>query len=470
MEVNFFASAFYLIECVILATLAAKWYLLTPFFKGEVAFWLVWFLLFFIYFFGGFYLLGYLSLIAALPVVTPAHAALLMLAIFVVSVWVIRRRKPSLLQLSAYSGCLVRQWRLVHRADPVNGISRVLFVASLATFGAIALMLCTGFPRGYEPLAYHLPIAIHIFQSQTLNVWDTAFMHTFPANASIYYGFLLGFIPERLVAAADIIFLIPLCIAVYGLGRAVRADKEASLIAAIGLVTIPIVAFSAFEAGADVGGMAFLAVAVYFIIVGRQERIHLVLAGLAAGLAFGFKSLHLVSIAFLSGLVMIQSYNALQSRRFLDRVWSSVTQPVIFLSSVLAVASFWLVRNYLELGNPLYPIHLPGISDILGWVRAPDIDYTNRTTTQFEWVRTPSEWALYPWLEWHYINQNFKHSSGLGAFFAATVPVATLVAFIGLFKRQKDTGKSSLRWQHCLPEGCLSCSYGGYWGIASRVI
>jgi hypothetical protein len=42
---------------------------------------------------------------------------------------------------------------------------------------------------------------------------------------------------------------------------------------------------------------------------------------------------------------------------------------------------------------------------------------------EFEWVPASWQWRLYPWVEGHRLHQNFKFSSGLGPFFAATVPV-----------------------------------------------
>ncbi|HWO43250.1 MAG TPA: hypothetical protein VNO43_15715 [Candidatus Eisenbacteria bacterium] len=314
-----------------------------------------------------------------------------------------------------------------------SGRHRKVAIGAMVTFALVGLMLVRGFPRGYESTAYHLPIAVHMFQAQSLEVWDTVGIHAYPANISVYFGFLLGFIPERLVAAGGMVFLVPLFVAIYALSRATTAEIDAARWAALGILTIPIVAFGAFEAAADVPAIVFLAIALYFAVTTPASP---VLSGLAAGLAFGFKPLHLISIAFLFVVLLLREW-ASRDHSGLNRFWSTGRPAILFGFSTLGIASFWLVRNYVELGNPLYPIHY-GFFDLLGWAKAPDADFADVGMTQFEWVRTPAEWFLYPWLEWHFAGQNFKASSGLGAFFAATVPVACAVSFVQVFRTGTD--------------------------------
>lgn len=427
---NALSSAFYLIECVVLATLLTKWIIIVSVDEDRVSKFLAWIVFFFAAFFGGFYLLGYINLATNLPVVSPAYGSVVLLVAIAGFVLWFNKRIFELLKTKRNISHV--RSPIFHISLPAHGLGRILAIVTLVTFVLIALMLIVGFPQGYEAQAYHLPIALNIFQTQSLKIWDTAFLHTFPANASIYVGFLLGFISEHLVAAANLVFLVPLVVAVYGLCRASGADKTASILTSLGLLTIPIIAFGAFQASADVGGAAFLAIAVYFAIAKSDCRTsHQVLCGLAAGLAFGFKSLHIVSIAFLFLLILLRTWSESRNDVSSERIWSGVRPVLIFLVSTLAMSGFWLVRNYVELGNPLYPVHLP-IFDLVGWTKAPDRDFTQRHGTQFKWVRSSSEWFVYPWVEWHNTGENFKASSGLGAFFAATVPVACLISLIGI--------------------------------------
>jgi hypothetical protein len=399
---------------------------------------MTWMAFFFTSFFGGFFIVGYINIATDLPVVDSLYASVVALVVFMgFGLWLATNRMPGLVKEGGNAG---RSHNFVIQLFlPGNGLSRTLATASIVIFVLIALMLSAGFPRGYEAQAYHLPIAVHIFQAHSLKVWKvwkTVFFHAYPANASIYFGFLLGLTSEHLVAPAGLVFLIPLAVAAYGIGRATGADETASLLSALGLITIPILVAPAFDAVADVGGVAFLAIAIYFAVARPTRRPwDLVLSGLAAGLAFGFKSLHLVGIAFLFLVILLQAWSKPLKHTAVERLWSTIHPLSIFLSSTFATSGFWLVRNYAQLGNPLYPVHLR-IFEIFGWTKG-DLPYNPQT--QLIWVRSSAEWLVYPWVEWLRPGENVFSKHGLGPFFAATVPVACLTALIGVLKRETKT-------------------------------
>lgn len=432
---NALLSAAYIVECSLFATLMSA--LLPRHFDREsgISVFLGWVLIFFSAFFGGFYLLGYFNIATGLPVVDPIHSSALGFLVLAASAfWFARGHKRFKVQKNF--AALARSASRIFSAD--GGIGKILAIVTVSAFGLIAVMLAWGYPGGYEAKAYHLPLGLQIFQSHSLKIWDTSFMHTFPANASVYYGFLLGLLPENLVALANIVFLVPMVVAMCGLGRAAGGDESAGWLAALGVISIPIVAFGAFETEADLAGMTFLAIAIYFVLAEtRHGWVPIVWSGLAAGIAFGFKPLHLVSIGVLLVFTMIRAYRETPQLGRLNRLSNALGPGGMFFFGCLATASFWMVRNYIQLGNPLYPIHYP-LFDVLGWTKPPDIDFGNRDQVQFEWVRLPAEWFAYPWLEWHYAGENFKSSSGLGAFFASTVPIACAV---GLLRAIQKNGK-----------------------------
>jgi hypothetical protein len=406
---------------------------------GAAARCLAWFVVFFSSFLGVFLFLGLVGLLTGEPLLR-RDLALAATVLMAVVAW---RAIPSRGKAQGTPGRAESPFGATQELPSISPGSRRLVVAVMATFFVVAGALCFGFPRGYEPRSYHLPIAIQFFRTHSIQVWDREYMETLPANASLYYGDLFALLPERVVSATDLVFLAPLFLAIYLLGRSTGADPSASLAAACGVTSIPLVAFSALETGADVAGIAFLGAAAYFALAGDvTRRSDVALGGLAAGLAFGFKTVHLVAIAFLAAAIFLRRWKASpvpRGRR------DAPLAAGLFLALVLAMASPWLVRNQRDFHNPLYPVYVGGVSNLLGWPGAPDVDYVQRRAIQFEWVRSPAEWLVYPWVEWHVHGENFKHSSGVGPFVGGVVvPALVLGAAFVLCGKGRNAG--SLGW------------------------
>jgi hypothetical protein len=283
---------------------------------------------------------------------------------------------------------------------------------TLAVFVVAGLMLAFGRPQGYEVAAYHLPLSVNLLQTHSLMAWDSNFPHTFPANASVLWAVLLDELPERLVSSANMMLLVPLLLAVFTLCRLASADRKASLYACCGLLGVPMIAFSSVELGADIGGIAFAALAMCFVLTPSRPAPSMALAGLCMGLAIGFKSLHLLSAVAIGLVACARGGN----------VTGALRNVAVFGLVALVAGGFWLLRNAIELGNPLHPVGVPLVGKWLGWLPSADFNPSLRSITEREWVSDAWQWLVYPWTESQHFGQNFKHSSGLGAFVAAAIP------------------------------------------------
>ncbi|MGX4641300.1 hypothetical protein [Massilia sp. SYSU DXS3249] len=370
-----------------------------------------------IVFYSNFFLLGYLSMVPGEGVVNVGYA-LVMAALMASAAWVFLP-VPQAAMLTGMAG-----------GAGMLASNRTVAGTALV-FAAAGVVSMFGFPQGFEVSAYHLPTAVEILRTATLQAWDGNFPHTFPANASIFWAFFLSLFPERVVSSVNLLLLFPLVVGTYTLSRLAGADRNASLLVSCGLLSVPMIAFSSVELSADIGGIAFIVLAMSFALgQGIERRAAMALAGACAGLAFGFKSVHLIGMACIGLVVLADPVSpGLEERR----TWrDKILHAAIFSGTAVLACSFWLVRNYLSFDNPFYPVSLPLVGELAGWAKAADVDLTQRHALQFEWVRSPGEWLVYPWIEWHVLGQNYKHSSGLGAFFAATVPASlALVAASG---------------------------------------
>jgi hypothetical protein len=163
--------------------------------------------------------------------------------------------------------------------------------------------------------------------------------------------------------------------------------------------------------------MFFLGLALYLLILAarRGDTLLAAASGVAAGLAAGCKTNGIIYFGLLALYPIVTTVR-----------WSrAVVVCLTFVAAGTAVAAVWWARNWVLLGNPFFPVAIPVLADVMGWPSAPGVGPAV-FITDYQWVRSRLEWLAYPWLEWHNINQNWKHSSGLGAFFAAVLP-ATLV-------------------------------------------
>ncbi len=402
-------------------------------------------IIFAVHFFLPFYVLGLFELVFKHPAIHAPAATILCLATFCIG-WLIWGRHTGQFKagggISDPSAALEPQPSNLTQTRSLDRAARTVLALTLVVFVAIAAMIAYGgFPGGRdtESIAYHLPIGVNLFQTGSLKVWDHAHWHTFPANASIWYGYWLTLGLERVTAVSNFVFLVPLSAGLYEIGRALGANRASQELTLAGFFTIPLVGFLVFSCEAVVGGLAWLACALALALTnpsGQTNRTALI--GICLGLAYGFKALHLVAAALIALWLLYSDVRrvAAQSPASLDRqsiLAAAVKTQSILLLSFLAMSGYWLARNWVEFGNPFYPVQIPLIGSIAGWSAAPDFSFAHSSTTQFEWVRSSAEWVAYPWLEWH-DPLEVKKGGGVsfGPFIASVVLIAVLATLVTL--------------------------------------
>lgn len=364
-----------------------------------------------------YFILGFLNLIFELEVVRIEFSFVVSLFVLAASYVVNRQFLPNE---------IASQMEL--ERERLSVLSKSLLTAAVVTFLLAMAFTMAGFPQGWESSAYHLPLAIHFLQTNSLELWDKVGIHTNYANSSIYYAFLLNFLPEKIVSGAAFVYLLILSSAIYGISRIIGSDKTSSIIAALGILTIPMVSFASVNLSSDVGGVAFLAVSLYFaLIIDVRSRYLPILSGLAAGIAIGLKALHLIPAAFITIVFFANGY-MYSEKRLMGRFWDALRPSGSFLLALLFITSYWWVRNFSEFGNPLYPIYVEPVFDLLGWPKAFDTNPDHFLDVQQYWVSSSWAWLTYPWVEWHYGGHFYNANSGVGAFFSALVPPAFLSA------------------------------------------
>ena len=408
--------------------------------------------LFFAAVIGSFLVTGYLELLLNSALVAAGYAALAAAVAVAVVVAYNASRNHRPFTPFTHGAALIGRSIVAVASKTFRAEPRWIVVPALLTLTGFALMnALIGFPRGTEALSYHLPNGLIALQTQSLAFADNTFMSAPHFNDGLWYAFLLSSFPDWIAALGQLPVLPVFMLAIYGISRRAGADNRASAIVAAGAISIPMIALQAVKAESDVYGLAFVASSVYFLLDPNRRPSRMVLCGLSIALAFGFKNLYMMSVMVLGTAVVTEPWwrDGYRGQSGWTGQWCR--NLTIFALAAILVGGYWPLRNFAETGNPWYPLYIPPIFDIFGWPPASDLDYTAaKARYQFFWVRSIWEWPLYPWIEWHHAaaGTHYKSNAGLGAFFAAAVPVACVLgAFesISRLRRNEWTPEARIR-------------------------
>ena len=277
-------------------------------------------------FFFGFDVLGAFGLFFPGRWVTFFNAALVILAVAAIGrIWSLRCPRVPAGHADASTDRLSVQLPRPHDPDRCDAAGRWR-LRLWQRFWSLA------FPRGFEANAYHLPSAVNFFRDGSLRIWDTGYLHTLPANASLWDGFWLRLLPERIVSVVNLPFLGLCVLLLYQLSRYSGADRSAATLISCGITTIPLFGFCSAELAADVAGVAF-SLAALWLALSRPQLFPSwpVLAGAASGLAYGYKPLHLVGAVLVGLLILFGRAPSVQLRPSrATRVWQSASLRIWF--------------------------------------------------------------------------------------------------------------------------------------------
>lgn len=245
---------------------------------------------------------------------------------------------------------------------PDTALSRGIAIAAAAGLGAyvaaVAVNLGDSPPTNVDTLTFHLPgVARWIEES---SIWGIA--QFVPDQAHGYYPGtgnvveLAAILPWRsdfAIRLLGIPFLGVAAVAVYGSCRELRAPFSAALLAALMLVSLPAVTVYVVERPIpDIVTVAGFATGMFFLLRHNRTELgsDLVIAALGLGLAFGSKW---YGVSATLVVILVWSLARLACH---NRLAIVARQAALVLAVVLAVGGVWLVRNWVQSGNPLFPL------------------------------------------------------------------------------------------------------------------
>ncbi len=313
----------------------------------------------------------------------------------------------------------------------------VLVVVSM--YAVFALEALTRYPANHDALYYHYPQAVVWMQERAIHLINGLTSHSVPENGMIVACLLAFAKLESLFTVVQLPNAALCAILVYALSRFLGAGSKAAIISTCIALSIPIILFQSVSGYIDLyAAVAWLSA---LLAIGwmsrasapRARRSLLIMAGLSAGVALGSKTTFVLLVAMLGIIIAAGDWFRIRAGR--DTIRTLLTNAAVFTLATLACSGFWFVRGAVYAGNPVYPMAVE-----IGGVRLlPGIVGDDAFPTR-SWSHRIKHWSYYPWRETKYgTGYIYGVDNGLGAAYAAIVPIGLIAAaFAALKRRPRD--------------------------------
>ena len=246
-------------------------------------------------------------------------------------------------------------------ADATRRIVAAVGLALAAVWLLAALFEVRGeAPSHVDALSFSLPGVAGWIESGS--IWHVGEflpylqVRTYPNNGDVLaLAAILPWRDDAFLRLLAVPLLAMTAAAVYGVARELRAPASTSALLGAGVAATGAAGGSAlFDLKPDAFMYATFAGGVLFAVRHARTGLRgdLALAGLGLGLALGSRWYGLTAVA---GVAVVWLGALLVGRR---GVVQTVRTGAILGASVLAAGGFWLVRNTVLTGNPLYPVDL----------------------------------------------------------------------------------------------------------------
>ena len=239
-------------------------------------------------------------------------------------------------------------------------------IAGAAAAGAVAFWVAgawktLGRPtRHIDTLTFHLPDVARWIQ--TGSFWG---VHQFvPLQVDGYYpqtgdvlfvATVLPWMNDAFVNGVNAVFAAVAALAVYAIARELGGRQAHALLAAALFASVPVLITTSLKgAQTDTIMAATFGGGILFLLrhARSRRRSELLLAGVGLGLAFGSKWSGVSNVV---AIVAVWAIALLVARRPPGRV---VRDAGVVTAVVALVGGFWLLRNWVNAGNPLFPVEV----------------------------------------------------------------------------------------------------------------
>jgi len=247
-------------------------------------------------------------------------------------------------------------------------------------------------PLEFDAQVYHLPIATEWFQTNNLiEVYYSAFagpLGYYPSTYELLYlWYILPFKSDLILNILNFPLFTLIIVALYAILRELKVRPLHALIGASAPLYLPVFTHQLGTIFVDTFFTLNILLAVFFLIQLLQKR-HIILSsallGLSIGLFMGTKYLGLaysLPILFASFVVYMLNIK--------DKIY--MKGSVMALISWFVLGSFFYIRNWLNSGNPIFPVEI-SISNLVLFKGYKGTDEVLQGTSIMSHVFEPSAW------------------------------------------------------------------------------
>lgn len=242
-------------------------------------------------------------------------------------------------------------WKLIFSNKPL-----LLCFSIIMAFGTTKIMVnLFNAPFGWDSLNYHFTFPVEWLKNGNLDnpitISDDPSPTYYPINGSLFFLWLI--LPLKNVMFADLgqlPFFFLCALSVYSICKKLKMDTDYSLLSAGLFLLIPNLFKQLQVAYVDlmVGGLFLAALNFLFLVKEEFSLKNVLLFSISLGLLIGTKTVGL-------------PYAALLFLPFIFLSFKNFNRGYLFIFSlalILAFGGFSYLRNFLETGNPLYPLNL----------------------------------------------------------------------------------------------------------------
>lgn len=310
----------------------------------------------------------------------------------------------ALLALVAWRACAPgRQPRKPERPPEAPSSFRISWILAAVGVGGLAIFVIGSvLGRGATPagnidaLTFHLPGVARWIQSGTFWQIDQFVpglsFGQYPQNGDVLLmAAILPWENDAFVRLVNYVYLALTGLAVYAIGRELRAPRPTAALFGAVAVSIPAVSEPATVIlMTDAPFLASFGTGLLFLLRHfRNERTpELVLAGLGLGLAFGTKWYGVSSVIVVLAVWAAASLIARRAPRVIARHGGAL------VVLVLLAGGFWLLRNLVEVGNPVYPLEVAPLGLTI-FDAPPDPVREQAGFTIADYLGQPDVWSEY---------------------------------------------------------------------------